>query len=177
MPDESPQLALARRWAVQLGNTVEPVQATDAQGDAVAAFGVRHGPIQLIILETPTGVLTVLAVITIPPELRQTIGRLPPEFQAKMQETLKLAFMDCPRVGWNLIPPTATLIGMVERFDLSENLRIVDSDVASFNRFADAIQEVVTLAVRGQQVYSTVFVGGPGPPSRATSPHDTQIYR
>ena len=173
----SKQLQLARRWASQLGNNVEDVPGVDAEGKPVAGVGIRHGQVLLIVVEPPTGVLMVMAILEVPPDLRKAIGALPAQLQSKMYDTLKLALMDCPRAGFAFLPQTATSLGLVERVQLMELLRIEESNIESFNHFSDTIQELVTLMVRTQQLFSTIFVGGPSMDSRSQASKESGMFR
>jgi hypothetical protein len=161
----TPQLLLAQKWAKELGNGVMELTAKDAEGREAPGFGLAHGPANLGVIERD-GVLMVSALLAVDPALAKLTGQLPPSLQLKMLETVKAAFMDCPRVGWNIIPPTAPGIGQVRQFLLVELLRIEEGSVESFNRFSDAIQKSTTLWVRTTQVYAAMGSG----PSSASSP-------
>ena len=149
-------------------DAVTDEQGTDPHGQVVPAIGIQHGPAKILVVERD-GFLTMVAQIDIPAPMRESLSRFGIQLQEKMLETLKLAFMDVPRVGWTILPPSSTRIDQVERVLITELLRISESDIGSFNRFCDAIQELTTLVVRAIQVYTA--------PSKGSTSPNSPMYR
>ncbi|MCI4332603.1 MAG: hypothetical protein L3K01_02565 [Thermoplasmata archaeon] len=170
----SPQLETARKWALALGNEVEITTITDMANTKRPAIGIKHGSIGLLAAEI-NGTLSVAALLGVPPDFRTASSMLPADLRFQMLESVRQALMDCPRVGWTLLPQTTASIEQLEALQMLELMRLADGDVQSFNRFADAIQELVTMVVRVQSVFGALLAGGP----RSTGPSSAarEIYR
>ena len=74
-----------------------------------------------------------------------------------------------PRLGWALNPPTTATIGDLEGIRLTETFQVSESEVQSFNRFADAVQEVITAAARASAVFGQLMLGA-GQPAQGQEP-------
>ncbi len=134
---------LAEEWAKALGNTTSWVEGTGPSGTPVPALSIQHGPAGLVVIE-PNGVLGVLAGMEFGGELKTQIARLPSKIQEKMLYTVKQALMECPRIAWQMQPPTVTRMGDLNNIQLSTFMQIDRNSKETFNRFADAIQELTT---------------------------------
>lgn len=154
----SPQLDLAAKWALALELNVEPLAATDAEGHPVPGL-VLSGPLLKYVVVEAKEVLLLLCDLTVPDQVRSGTAKLQKKLQEEMLIALRQALSDSPRLGWSLIPPTTTKISDLAQVRLSERLRLDESQVASFNRFADAIQEISTAAVRSGEVFGPLMMG------------------
>jgi hypothetical protein len=148
----TPQLQLAEKWLKEIGNEVAPAEATSQQGETFPALQVKHGQVALMVIDR-NGVLSVLSILQIPPELRQTTQQLSNETQEQMLAVLRGALMENPRTGWTLFPPTVTRVGDLQAIQLNQLLKITGDESAAFNRLADAMQEVVTLTIKIGSIY------------------------
>lgn len=167
----TPQLQLAEKWLREIGNEVSPADATSQQGETFPALQVKHGQVTVMVIDR-NGVLTVLSVLQIPPELRQTTQQLSNETQEQMLAVLRGALMDNPRTGWTLFPSTVTRVGDLQAIQLNQLLKIIGDEASAFNRLADALQEVVTLTIRIGSIYGGVLRPGASLPV-SRSGHDS----
>lgn len=164
------QLELARGWITEFGDPIhETPDITDLKGVHLPSFGFQHGPATLAIVSI-RGSLSVNALVGFLPEMKRAIAGLPPGLQFRMLEALKTSYMECPRVAWTIFPQTANRMGDVDRIQLSQVVRISDSDSAAFNRLVDAIQELTTLYVRTTQVVSGFIASDVTPGGRGRDP-------
>jgi hypothetical protein len=169
----SPQLRLAEKWAKELGNVTGQTEGTDPGGNKLPALTIQHGAALLIAVEQ-NEVLGLLAGMEFPATLREQIGLLPPKTQEKMLYTIKQVLMDNPRVAWQMQPPTTTRMGELDKLQLSAFMRLDGKNVETFNRFADAIQELTTLVVRVGVVVGQIFAGAS---TGGSEPPNSSIYR
>jgi hypothetical protein len=148
-------LALAEKWLSQMGKRVSRTTAVAPTGATVPGLHVQHGTISVFILPAlgGTDAITVFGVLEIPPDVRARLGRESKETQARLHQGLRYLLMLGDRTGFTILPPTATLIADVTRFSLEEILRLDEADSGSFNRLADAVQEVVNGIVRALAVF------------------------
>lgn len=167
------QLILADEWAVALGNTTGRTEGRDPDGNVVLAVTIQHGPAALLAVEQ-NGVLGLLAGMELAGELKEQIARLPSSIQEKLLYTVKQALMECPRVAWQMQPPTVTRMGELSSLQLSTFMRIERDSRETFNRFADAIQELSTQLVKVNIVMGQVFAG---PSTGVADASHTNLYR
>lgn len=178
MPRPTPTLQVVERWAREMGNEVAPASATNQAGQTLPALSVKHGAVTLLIVDQ-NGVLGVMSLTQIPPELRQATESLSNEIQERILNALRSGLMDNPRTGWTLVPSTVTRISELEAIQLIQLLRVAEQGIEGFNRLADAIQEIVTMTIKLGTIYGGALKPGAAlPPSTAkkTSDHNP-IYR
>jgi hypothetical protein len=146
------RLKLAEKWLKEIGNEVSPAEATNQQGETLPALQVKHGAVSVLVIDR-NGVMTVLSVLQIPPELRLATQKLSNETQEQMLGVLRAALMDNPRTGWTLFPPTVTRVGDLQGIQMNQLFKIDGDQSAAFNRLADAMQEVVTMTVKVGSIF------------------------
>lgn len=154
----SAHLQLAEEWAIQLGNTTGRADGKDPEGNPVTALTIQHGPVQLLAVEQ-NGVLGLIGGIEFQDELRSQVARLPAKTQERMLYAVKQALVDCPRVAWQMQPPTVSRMGELVGLQLTSVQRIERDAADTFNRFADAIQELTTLVVKVNLILGQIFAG------------------
>jgi hypothetical protein len=156
------QIELVRRWATMLGNTVESTTMTNALGVSAPGLKIQHGNTGLAAVEV-NGVVGVMAMLGIDPALRALVRGLSQEIQERMLSLVRNTLSETPRNGWTLFPTTVSRIGDLEAIQIVQLLRVEETDISSFNRLSDAIQELATATVRVQAVYGTVVPSSAGP--------------
>lgn len=152
-----PALATAQKWATDLGNQVTQVTAQRPGGPPEPALQIKHGAYVLFAkLGTEAGVLVIMAIADLPPEFRARLARLDEESKIKLYVALKFALVQNSRDAFEIHPVTSKNIAEVERFGITQMLRVEEGDTASFNRLADAIQELVTGLARASMALGPV---------------------
>lgn len=141
-----------------LGNTTGRTEGSDPNGKRVIALTIQHGAALLVAVEQ-NEVLGLLASMEFPKDLRDQVSQLPKKTQEKMLYTIKQVLMETPRIAWQMQPPTLTIMGELDKLQLSEFMRLDEDNPETFNRFADAIQELSTLVVRVGTVVGQLFTG------------------
>lgn len=111
------------------------------------ALGISHGQRTVFVSARGSSVI-VWATVDLPDEFRNRLATLDVETQEKLLLTVEHALLSYGRTGFNLDPPSPRLISEVKRFTVEQTVRLSKGDSSSFNRYGDAIQEVVTAAVR-----------------------------
>ncbi len=147
------QLALAEKWAKQLGNKVERGEATLVTGKKVPLLNITHGNKPIFVHEA-NEIITVWINIGIPEEVREKIKTLDPASSQKMLISLKSQLLSNARTGFRMNPSNYKEFSEIKDFTVEQRIKI--KDIGSFNRFADAIQEVVTVAVKALLVYGII---------------------
>ena len=92
-------------------------------------------------------------------DFKTQVARLPSRIQEKMLFTVKQALMECPKMAWQMQPPTVTKMGDLNTIQLSILMQLDKGSKETFNRFADAIQELTTQLVKIGVVMGQVFAG------------------
>jgi hypothetical protein len=156
--ERSAQLHLAEEWARALGNVTGQTEGTDPTGQPVTALTIQHGPAVMIVVEQ-NQVIGLLAGMEFPAELRTQVAQLPQKTQEKILYTIKQVLLEAPRIAWQMQPPTVTRMGELNKLQLSVFMRLDEKNAETFNRFADAIQELTALVVRIGVVIGQVFTG------------------
>jgi len=158
-------MALAAEWARAMGRTVQDVElvASDAARKE-PALGISHGP-RTVFVRPHGGSIAIWLPIEIPAELRKKLATLDDATQEKFLLTVHHTLLGYGRTGYSMRPSSVRLISEVESISVEQEIRISRADLSSFNRFGDAIQEVVTAAVRvvaTLQPASSLPATGPG---------------
>lgn len=169
-PADSPQLQTVLAWARDLQLGIEPLEARDASGATLPGLALIRGQLRLSLLEIK-GVLHLICDLNVPPQVRDATRKLKAKLQEEMLIALRQALSESPRVGWVLMPPTTARIGDLEQIRLTEAFRITAADPGTFNRFADAVQELATAALKAGGVYGQLMAG-PVPLSGTTGRPD-----
>ncbi len=155
--DLSPQLERARRWLIQLKCRVELMPVDLSVGRPFTALGVTRGQSKFMVFETDAEVLIVTAQITPGKDVHEATNSLSHDAQVKMLDLVKSSLLSDPRTGFDILPRDVTRVGAIEAIRFEQLLRIDDGTTASFNRFEDAIQSVVSGSVKIMNLYGTVF--------------------
>jgi hypothetical protein len=150
------QLDLAATWAHDLELSVEPLEVRNALGAVVPAIGIVRGQVRFALFEV-RNVLHLVCSIQVPEEVRSATSRLKATLQEEMLIALRQAISECPRVGWVMLPMTTAKIGDLKELRLDETFRISESELQSFNRFADALQELSTVVLKASGVYGQLM--------------------
>jgi hypothetical protein len=105
----------------------------------------------------------VALLIDVPPEVTKAIARTPITTRQWIEVNLRYELTSNGRTAFTLRPRTMQDITQLRRITVEQLIRISEDDPASFNRLADAIQEVVTTASRASAVLAPFPTQGNGP--------------
>jgi len=150
-------LVIAEKWAKEMGKTTQRGEAVDDQGIKSAMLAITHGDKPVYVREN-NSCISVFILIEIPSELRKKISELPKETQLKLQMGLRHELLSNARTGFAFIPPKMESMASLEKIVIEQLLRISKDSTASFNRYSDAIQEVVTTAVRAMSILGILLM-------------------
>lgn len=156
------QLQLVQRWVNALGMSTRQVEGTAPDGTKVAALEIHRGPNTIAAFSPPISEPFVILklMVNLPASLRATIGKLGADSRRQLSEAVFGALQSNPRSGYQLIPPGSQDLTDVQQFSLEQAVRVSENDAGTFNRLADAIQELVTgYVLAGRQI--ALFVKGP----------------
>ena len=174
------QLALARRWFEQLGGKVSDVPLDLSVGRDLPSIAIDFGLAKLNAVVDKGGTLVILQTLKLSPEVVIAAKNMGRENQERVLLLLKNTLMENQRMLWALMPPTCTAIGELEAIQVMERMRISEEEVATFNRFQDAIQELSTLRVKVQVLFESTLGAVPParlPPGTRGTTADSGIYR
>lgn len=155
-PEPSALLRLAEEWAKSLGNETAWGTGQRADGTSVPALALKHG-IFILFCEDRAGILALTAMAEFPPEGRAQLRRLTEADEGKLAAALKAALTQNPRSGFSFFPPDFRHLFELQRLALEQHLKISSEDVSTFNRFADAIQELCSGMMHAGLVVGSVM--------------------
>jgi len=160
------ELALAERWAKDAGKEVQRTVADTPQGK-IPVLIVKHGP-GAVLIRMEHRCIAVFAIADVDQQMRDKLSRLGSAVQQRVLVTLTNELLSSPRTGYTLFPLGLTSIADLERISVEEVIAISNSDASSRNRLLDAIQEVVTVMVRGMRILA--ITGDQMPPTSSATP-------
>jgi len=176
----SPTLATAERWAKQLGDKVEVIEGKKPDGTPVSVLKVTRGSLEVVVIDRGNGLVEIDCPQDLAKEAKDRLRALAPELQ---QATL-LTFIDRllrnPRAGYAFQPLGIKALHDVDRWVFTQVVKVSDDDPGSFQRFADALQEVVTGFMSAAMVIAAVMQRPPpgaASGSSTASPPPTGMYR
>jgi len=149
------QLSLAEKWAQQLGNRVNSGEAALENGTKIPILGVDHGG-RLVLVSEENETLIVSINITIPDEVRKKIKTIDKDTAQKILMSLQNQLLSNARTAFMMNPNKFENLSEITNISIQQRIKISLKDPSSFNRFADAIQEVVTVAVKTMLIYGIV---------------------
>lgn len=159
------ELALAERWAKDAGREVQRATAKTPNGD-VPVLIVKHGN-WAVLVRIERAAIVVFAIAQVDQEMRNRLATLDPGIQQRVLLALTTELLSSPRTGYSFVPADLKSVTALEQVSTEEVLVISESDPSSRNRFLDAIQEVVTVMVRGTRMLA---IAGNQPPPTGTTP-------
>jgi hypothetical protein len=173
-----PQLAIAEEWARNLGNRVTRAWGTYPDGRREPAIFIGHG-VYTIICTEQSGALSLVAIVEIQDESREKLRRLAKADQDKILAALKVTLMQEGRSGFSFFPAEFQLLWEIQKYQLTQAVRVARDDASTFNRFADSIQEISSGLLRSTMVLASLplrQVSG-GSPSMLPDSGSTSMYR
>ena len=158
-PNVPDVLLLAEKGARAMGNQTRLVEIAKGGRDRGGLLVVMHGD-QPALVREQMECISVFILMDIPDELVVEIAKLPSEYQKRLEVNLRGALLSHGRTAFALWPIRLRSIGELRRISIEQTLRISEEDPSSFNRYADAIQEVVTTTARVSKVLAPLFASG-----------------
>ena len=148
------QLELALQWAKDMDKEVKIIEAETADSRRVPVLQVFHGK-RWVIVSAKASSVSVVVPLKIPESARKKITKLPDNIQEKAIFMHRQQLLSYGRIGYILTPLGVRKLGDVEGVLIEEVLRLSPREYSTFNRFADAVQEVITAGV-----WVLHFIGG-----------------
>lgn len=161
---EENQLSTMKKWFEQLGAKVEEIPPDKSKGRDLPSLGISFGEFRLNAVVDPGGSAVLLLTMKMGDDVRKLAHSVGEDAQRKMIMLLKQALMANPRLAWAFGPSTATLIEQIQEIQLMQRFRVKEDDASTFNRFADALQEVATVQTAVRELFSATL--GTPPPAR-----------
>ncbi len=163
------QLALARRWFVTLGAKVEDIPADEKAGRPWPSIGVDLGRVGLDAVEDPSATISLIMTIQLAPQVREAAKKLGSENQQKVFLVLRQGLMDNPRLAWSFAPQSSATLSDLDKIVFWERFRLSGDDAESFNRFLDALQELMTASTKIRVIFEATLGASPPPPPETAS--------
>ena len=170
-----PSLALAEKWATETGRKTQRILSDPLpDGSRLPTLMITQGNFKILVGEQGTCVL-VFVWVKVPDNVRKKLADLAPEDKQRLLITFRGELLSSSRTGFGFIPQKFDTIDQLEVFTTQQLLKISEDDVSSFNRFCDALQETLTIAVKTMSVFE-VLVSTQGPSSTAVKPASDVLY-
>lgn len=159
----SKQLALAERWAKERGSVVErgTAKVPGRPDETILILDPKTLP---VIVRDSGKDITVFALYDVPLEIRKKFEQVDEKTRLEAWIRLRAEISRSPRTAYYFAPEKITSISELSRVALEQRIRISEEDLASYNRFGDAVQEIRTMITQ-----AVVFLGYFGPPGGVTS--------
>jgi hypothetical protein len=179
-PLPGPQLELANRWLQAMGMTTRSITGKDANGQDIPVLEIRRGTLAIMAFSPPATepFLVLRMVANIPAALRATAGRMGEETRRELTQAIYAAMQSNPRSGYQVQPPNAADFTQIEQISLEQVVRLDEDDIATFNRLADSVQELVTGYTKvGREIATYVKVSAGEGTSRMRSETPRDMFR
>lgn len=168
-------LTLAEKWANETGRKTERTSRTLPNGTKLPpVLTIIQGDFKIFVTEQGSCVL-VFVPIKIADNVRQKLTELTPADRQRVQIAFTGELLSNSRTGYMFVPQKFTSIDQLEGYTVQQVLKIAHNDVGTFNRFCDAIQETVTIAVKAYSVFG-VLVSTTSPAATAVKPASDKLY-
>lgn len=173
MPDErepswSPALELAEEWASAMSMPTHRGEFEDRGSKAPLLFVTRgtHD----VYVRGQGACIIVFLVVTFSDEAKARLQRLRRPVQRRAISGLRLHLLAHARNSFSLSPEGVREAEHLNRLVVEQLIRVSRDDPASFNRFADAIQEVVAGTARAMAFLGTLVEETDHGPDRGKGP-------
>lgn len=154
-----------------LGNKVEEGETADSTGKKMEYLAVYHGKHRVIVLNGKTHVLFDY-VMDISPEDSQLLAKQPQETLDTLMQIL-VREMLVGRSGFYINFSQEEDSKLLRRIGVQQKIMVEDEEPRTIQRIADAIQELVVIAMRCQTILGKALQEKP--PQISSSPHE-QMY-
>ncbi len=155
-----PKLGLAEKYCKKLGRKYQYVEA-ESNNETITLLAVSHGSRPVFVRQEKDSII-IFIQIDIPDEMKTIFQKLNPELGEKILISLKHELLSQERTGFSLLPQGINKLSELEGFTVQQQIVISEKDPSSINRFADAIQEVVTVTVRALLILNLLPKDGTG---------------
>jgi hypothetical protein len=135
---------------------------------------ITHGAINILVREQGSCV-AVFIVVKVPDDVRGKLANLMPEDKQRFYITLRGELSSNSRTAFSFIPQNLGDVGQLEALNIEQLLKISEDDVSSFNRFCDALQEIVTTTVKALSVFG-LLASIQEPSTTAVRPASGMLY-
>jgi len=152
-------LLLADRWAKAMGKSTKVVDVQDADGGIVPVLVVMHGD-KPVLVRSRGECVSIFLLMDIPKDIADRIHRYPGHVQKRVLAALRYELLSHARTAFALRPEPLGSIAELQRIRVEQLVRISEDDPSSFNRYSDAIQEIVTTTARVFSVLAPVLPTG-----------------
>jgi hypothetical protein len=167
-------LELAKEWVASLnGKYVSEGEAVREDGFKSKYFIFQHGQFKLVCVDGGKDTISIIGDISLDKGLRDKLEK--EKDKSKVDKLFKIIVgqLLCGRTVYEFIPQDA----VPEIIRISQRLRILETDNSSFNRLADAIQEVVNSLVMTLIILQTSAPSMSGSESVKSSSFHNGMYR
>jgi hypothetical protein len=116
----------------------------------------------------------------VPKEVKDRLAKLSPELQQQVLVTFVDRLLRHPRSGYAVQPVGFKGLHQMDRWVVTQVVRVDEEDPGTFQRFADALQEVATVFMGAGMVLAAVMQRPPpgaDSGSSATAPPPPGMYR
>lgn len=151
-------LALAEKWAKQMGKQTQRGEAIFIDGNKVPILSISHAN-KPIWVRQENHIIVIFVRIEVPKEVSEQIKTLNKAEQNRIMLSLKHQLLSEGRTGYILEPSGVVNLEELSAITIEQRIRISSKDHSSFNRFGDAIQEIVTVAVKSMLVFGILPTG------------------
>lgn len=149
-------LLLAENWARGMGKVTKRVSFQTPNGGEIVVLTVMHGDKQVFVHEW-NECISVFALMDLPEELTTRMRAMSSQLQRRLEVGLQRELVSLGRTAFTFRPLPLESIVHLQRISVSQLIRISSGDPSSFNRFADAIQEVVTSIARAASILAPIL--------------------
>lgn len=148
-------LQRVRRASEILGHKVQEDVAKDAKGNALKVLVIHHGTHRIVAFDAKKYAV-LMYPMDIAPEDAALLAKQPEETQTRLLTILKREMLE-GRSGFGLIFDEKKKPPELRQIRVEQRVLVEDGRPETVQRFADAIQEIVVVAVRCQIVLGQAF--------------------
>jgi hypothetical protein len=148
-------LILAENWSRKIGKKVKKTEAILPDKKKLPILAISHGKM-LVYVRAEHKIIVIFTKAEVPNFITEQLKKLKKEKQEIILDSLKQQLLSHGRTGYYLDPLNASIISDLKGFTIEQRIRISNKDSGSFNRFLDAIQEVVTVTIRALTLFGVL---------------------
>ncbi len=161
VPPFTPMMELAEEWAKGMGKGTMRGEFSTPEGTRQPLLVVDHGGNRVFVRQD-RDCLTVFVIVEMEQDAIDKVAKLSPDLQRRLYAAFRLQLMMHGRTGFATAPTGAKHLREIRRVVIEQVVRIEKNDTSTYNRYADAIQEVVTSMVRAFSVFGHLLSDGSG---------------
>jgi len=163
------QLILVKQYAEEMGRTVHVGIATTPDNKTFPIIVISHGNHPIIVREE-NSMTVVFSEIRVSEDIKKKYRQCDPAIQERILLAVKHSLLSKCNFGYRMFPPSLKSISELDKIQIEQVFRLSRSDPSCINRFADAMQGVVSATLEVLLIIGSIDPGNSAPDNKPPEP-------